>query len=140
MVLICSLTTYNDPYYPEVAGDYAHMAEVSDWLKDNYYYKGWATFWNGNIITELTDGQVEMWMTWSETSHLVMFPWLQAKSHDNPPDGQFFFLLDTKEYDRTYRGNRVAAAHIQYQDDYYKVMVFESTADYDTINTDAETN
>lgn len=38
----------------------AHLADVSEFLLENDYQIGYATYWNANVVTEVTDGAVRM--------------------------------------------------------------------------------
>lgn len=58
---------------------------------------GFATFWNGNVLTEASDGQIDVYVynTW-EDRH--MYPWLQKKEHfEKPHEGKVFVLIDIDE-------------------------------------------
>ena len=73
--------------------------EIAQYLQENDIGYGYSTFWNANIITELTDGEVEMYhweapelMDVSDPSSLR--PWLQDKSHfDGFPEGKVAVIL-----------------------------------------------
>ena len=64
--------------------------------------QGWASFWNGNIMTELTNGKCEVWVWDDDQSEYetVPFQWLQKKAHDEErPTGKCFYLLTMDEYE-----------------------------------------
>lgn len=73
-----------------------HLEEVCDWLVDQGYTQGYATFWNGNVLTEWSDGQIEVWVP---TNFNTMEPsrWLQKTSHAQPPEGKIFLLTTMDE-------------------------------------------
>lgn len=73
-----------------------HLEEVCDWLTDNGYTQGYATFWNGNVLTEWSDGQIEMWVV-SDFNSMEVSHWLQKTSHANPPEGPVFLLTTLDE-------------------------------------------
>lgn len=79
------------------------IREVTGYLLDNNVVNGYATFWNGNIMTELSNGEVEVWVT-SCTEDIFhrndnIYKWLQVKDHiDRKPDGKIFVLLTQEEY------------------------------------------
>lgn len=66
------------------------------------YCAGYATYWNGNIMTELSDGALEMY-TWKKgaTEQIDvddLFLWLQKVDHaTNPPQGKIFLMLSAEE-------------------------------------------
>ena len=47
---------------------------------DNGYTEGYATFWNGNAMTELTNGKLDVWTLQSLDEDYVP-NWLQRKDH-----------------------------------------------------------
>ncbi len=63
--------------------------------------QGYASFWNGNIFTELTNGKCEVWV-WNDTEsedEPILFRWLQKKEHDEKkPNGTCFYLFSVDEY------------------------------------------
>ena len=73
-----------------------HLQEVCNWLVDQGYTQGYATFWNGNVLTEWSDGQIEMWVT-NNFNTMQPYEWLQKTSHANPPEGQVFLLTTMDE-------------------------------------------
>ena len=73
-----------------------HLAEVCDWLVDNGYTQGYASFWNGNVLTEWSDGQIEVWVPY-DFNTMQPYEWLQKTSHANPPEGQIFLLTTMDE-------------------------------------------
>lgn len=63
--------------------------------------QGWASFWNGNIMSELTNGKCEMWVWDADSSENepVIFQWLQKKAHDEvSPSDKCFYLFSIEEY------------------------------------------
>lgn len=76
--------------------------ECAKYLVDNGYTCGYASFWNGNVMTELSNGKLEMWV-WEEQCAQLEDPdkivtWLQSKTHDQPPSqGKVFVLLSANE-------------------------------------------
>ena len=76
------------------------LETVAGWLEDQGYTRGWATFWQANVITELTDGAIEMWQT-EDLASLQMRPWLQKTSHAAPPEGRAFVLAAPGEINQS---------------------------------------
>lgn len=83
--------------------------EAIEFLLRNKYKKGFATFWHSDIITELSDGRIEMWTVSSDAvnignwTSMRKYAWLQDKRHlTKDPQGKVFLLLNRKElkYDR----------------------------------------
>ncbi len=74
------------------------IEKVTQWLVENGYEAGYATFWYSDVITELSDGKIEMW-TCSGQEDLSPYEWLQKRDHMDPPEGRFFILLPEFYYD-----------------------------------------
>lgn len=78
------------------------LRETVQFLAENGYREGYASFWNGNVTTELSNGALEMWV-WDEHELAELEdpdeigPWLQSKEHDQPPEGKVFILLTANE-------------------------------------------
>lgn len=80
------------------------FAQVADWAQERGYTNGLGTFWNANVVTEMSDGALEMWAypygVWEEawSSEPELDPWLQLASHmTNPPEGPVFFVTTEEE-------------------------------------------
>lgn len=77
----------------------SYYEEVTDLLLDGGYKQGYASFWNCNILTELSDGQIEGWCTeeWS-FENLRQYPWLTKKDHlTRTPEGKVFVYIEDYE-------------------------------------------
>ena len=86
-----------------------YLREISAYLAENGFSGGYATYWNGNVLTELTNGAVEIWV-WCDSTRTkkiinlesvdVVYEWLQKKSHsETHPEGKIFLVLSRQEYD-----------------------------------------
>ena len=70
------------------------LGKVVDILIDKGYTQGVSTFWTSNVVTELSDGSIEMW-TLSTDSTDEFLNRAQRKDHiDNPPSGRYFYIFD----------------------------------------------
>ena len=68
-----------------------HLEEVTDWVTQQGYTQGYATFWNANVVTEWSSGQLEMWCV-RDFNTMITSPRLQKISHQTPPQGALFLL------------------------------------------------
>lgn len=89
-----------------------HQGEVNyemaaDWLVENGYTQGYATYWNANILTAASDGQLDMWVLSDSTHGLYAGEWrtmgmqriLQEKRKlTEDPEGKVFLLVTEEEY------------------------------------------
>lgn len=73
-----------------------HLEEVCDWLAEQGYTQGYSTFWTGNVLTEWSNGQIEMWIT-NDFKTMEPYKWLQKTSHEQPPEGEIFLLTTRDE-------------------------------------------
>ena len=106
-------------------------------LVSEEYLNGYSTFWRSNLLTELSNGQIEVW-NWYDNGgennrSLPVFDvdqtqkWLQKVSHDTThPSGKIFMFLTTTEYKNNKWGNRLERGDILYQSDNYVVLGFDS--------------
>lgn len=84
------------------------LSQIADFLKESDYKNGYASFWNANVMTELTNGEVTMY-SWTATTEDgtsfnsvsdidALFEWLQACDHlETPPQGKVFALYRKNE-------------------------------------------
>ncbi|MBQ2643966.1 hypothetical protein IJG14_00155 [bacterium] len=93
---------------------------ISKKLINNNYFNGYATFWNANILTELTNGKIEVW-DWQATANDFtcidqIYQWLQLKSHvKNHPKGKLFWVLSNEENNNFHFPKSVSSEHIIYE-------------------------
>ena len=122
------------------AGEYrtdetAELRSIADLLQKEHCSEGYATFWRANILTELSDGAIEVW-TWQdsrEDQHITVsgidetYKWLQLKSHDKThPKGRVFLLFTKTELENCPWADKLGAGQVLYQSDEYVVLGFES--------------
>jgi hypothetical protein len=101
---------------------------VSEFLAENDYHFGYATYANGNIITELTDGQVEI-ANIVDPQYLEYFKWSTPFKYyeEDYYQGKVFLLLTTGEYISYIEAEPVQKGEVIYQDGSYVVLVYDST-------------
>ncbi len=131
MILLCSRATFRNPYNDKVPNSIA-IQNVAEWLADLGYTQGYATFWNSNILTELSDGKIEMW-TIEENSimDLKCKGWLQNITHaGNPPSGPVFLLLTKNEFESNINLTDSLSAYLVYGDDNFIIYSFDEINQY----------
>lgn len=75
----------------------AGYEETAQWLLDNGYTQGYATFWNANVLTEASDGEIDVYsfVDWNSQN---LYRWLQKTAHfDAAPQGKVFVLVAHNE-------------------------------------------
>lgn len=106
------------------------MASV-EWLKQEGYTLGYASFWNANVLTELSDGQIEMVsLTEARDSAPNLYAWL-VKTDNLFPDeerGPVFLLLYIHEIDR-YQSLTEGRDPV-YEDDNYFIYRYETAGEF----------
>lgn len=100
------------------------------------YYNGYATFWNSNVLTELSNGKIDVWSLSDGPEDLKYIPsidqtyhWLQLVSHDTThPEGKVFLLLAKNETDNIWKDN-LKAEDIILKTNNYTAYGYESYED-----------
>ncbi len=111
---------------------------ISDALSAENYSKGFATFWNGNILTEISNGQVEVWNWHPNMINLAtqkdpgeVYHVLQRKSHEEaPPEGKMFVLLEKSEIEALPWAQRLDRGIVLYDSDKYTVWGYDVFASF----------
>lgn len=81
----------------EVARQPGDALDTAQYLVAQGYANGYATFWDGNILTELSNGQLEVWSLSPYNSWQIM-QWLQDRGHETEaPEGPVFLVLSKWE-------------------------------------------
>ena len=74
------------------------MPVIAELLEEQNYKQCVATFWNGNVVTELTNGDIDAWVVTDFNSKAVN-TWLQKKEHiNNLPTGRCAVIFSNAEY------------------------------------------
>lgn len=92
LILCTSVSTTVEFVRHPPRGD-AHLETISDWLVENGYTKGYATFWYANVLTELSNGSLELW-TVDDMTRMNLHEWLQDIGHNELPQGEVFLVID----------------------------------------------
>lgn len=127
--LVCGVLQYNDMRKEDKTGA---LREAVQYLTAYDYTQGYASFWVGNLATELSNGEVEMWI-WSENNLAELADpdeiahWLQSKAHDDPPaKGKVFVLLTANE-----------ACYCEFAKNFAQDRIVFKTSNYETGAVDA---
>lgn len=98
----------------------SELRAITDTLTERDYYNGYATFWNANILTELSDGKIEVW-DWGDTSGDFKcidrtYQWLQLKSHvSEHPEDKVFWVLTEDQNSTFHFPKAVSSGHVIYE-------------------------
>lgn len=142
-VILCSISTMLNPY--PYSNDSSiptdkNLLVPSEWLENNGYTQGYASLWDSSIVTELTNGKIEMWTILAgdpqaSTDSLPILKWLQPVSHDTDiPSGKFFILGTEWEFsDKNAPALSKMSKYLVYKDSYYLIYGFNSMAEYQDL-------
>ena len=100
---------------------------VAEFLEDNGYTFGFATYTNANIITELTEGAVEI-ANVGDPKYLEYFRWSSSVRYyqEGYHEGETFLLLTAEEAAKFGDTQAVTEGMNVYEDGNYVVLVYES--------------
>ncbi len=110
----------------------AELREITAYLvQERGITEGYATFWNGNVLTELSDGLVEVWVWEDDISNQkdveTVLLWLQAAAHHTvKPEDKLFLLFSNEEYAMWSKKGALGKEEADYQSDNYLVFTFDS--------------
>lgn len=97
---------------------------VVKFLEDKNYTLGFGSFWNANVITQMTDGKIEMCDV-----RYKYTPWLTSKRYyeDNyKNDQKTFLLISKKEIDSDKNLSSFEKGYLIYSDQFYTVYEYEN--------------
>ena len=110
------------------------LIEISSFLNEQDYKHGYATFWNANVVTELTNGEIEVW-DWGDFNNDFdcidqIYHWLQLKNHKYiHPTGKVFWILSNQQNDNFHFTRNLSKGHIIKRTPKFVVYGFSSYAE-----------
>ena len=133
LMLICGADNYREIAAEAESSESIERSEISDYLVENGYVDGYATFWNGNVFTELSNGQINVWTLGTafgidaDDDLNSIYPWLQYKSHSiSHPEGKTFVLLTIDESKKETMFSKLPVDNVIYRSDNYLIYGFET--------------
>jgi hypothetical protein len=95
-------------------------------MRHNLHF-GFATFWNSNVTTELTNGTVEI-MGLSSDPQPVKYDWLRPVKYDDPLyyTGETFLLLSREEWSELKNTGKFTGKQPVYEDDHFIILTYPS--------------
>ncbi len=127
LVLCLSLATGKTVLSYLTVDKNADRRAVAAFLEEHDYEFGYAGYWDANIITELTDGAVEI-ANVRDAEHLQYFKWSSPmKYYENGyATGEVFLLLTEEELRGAADAESVRNGRVVYEDGAYTVLLFDS--------------
>lgn len=117
-------------YYSFVSNDKnADRYEMAEYLVEEGYTFGYASYWNSNIMTEVSDGALEMANLWGLES-LGDFKWSSKMSSYEPKEGKIFLIAETDELEALKEYGMLEQQKIIFENESYCVLHFDSQAEF----------
>lgn len=117
-------------YFSFVTNDKnASRYEVADFLMEEGYSFGYASYWNSNIMTEISNGELEMANLWSLES-LGDFKWSSRVSSYEPKQGKIFLIAANEELYELKEHGMLEKEPIIFTNQDYTVLHFDCQEDF----------
>ncbi len=128
-LLLTGLLGYSEfERWPYRTGEEANetFKQIATVLEEKGYRNGYATYWNANVLTELSDGEIDVWNVERFEEQTIarpeLYKWLQVKTHDTTlPTGKVFLVWTAKEYAIYAQENFEYLGKILYKNDAFVV-------------------
>jgi len=100
---------------------------MAEFLVENGYKQGYATYWNGNIMQELTNGALQI-ANISNPEELEFFKWSSETAYYMPEFGneKVFMILTAEEMETFEHAPAVKAGKCVFESDAYTVLHYDS--------------
>lgn len=113
-------------YYSFVSNDKnAERYEVAEALVEEGYTFGYASYWNSNIMTEVSDGALEMANIWSMDT-LEYFRWSSKMSSYEAKEGKVFLIAAKEELQALEENGVLQHQPVIFENECYTVFHFDS--------------
>ena len=105
----------------------AEEKKVAAYLVEEGYVFGYASYWNANIMTEMSNGVIEV-ANIQDFEDMSYFRWSSPMKYyeEGYHTGKTFLLLTVEEAEKYAETKAVSAGTLVYEDDAYKVYHFDS--------------
>lgn len=109
-----------------------HFKEITQVLLDNECYNGYATFWSCNVLSELSDGKLDV-RNWDYNRNPnnvnidTIDGWLQRKDQETiKPTGKVFLLFTQKELSTHKLPKLLDRNKVEYESNSYILFIYDS--------------
>jgi len=130
LLLGCLALAGTKTYYSFVTNDKNEARyEMATYLVDEGYTFGYASYWNGNIMTELSDGALEMANLWSIDS-MGDFKWSSKVSNYDEKNGKVFLIVAKDELGALESYGMLQKQPVIYENEAFVVLHFDTQKDF----------
>ena len=117
-------------YYSFVTNDKNETRyEVAEYLMEEGYTFGYASYWNSNIMTEVSNGALDMANLWSLET-MGDFKWSSKVSSYEPKEGKIFLIAQTDELYALEEHGMLDKQEIIFVNEDYTVLHFDSQEEF----------
>lgn len=117
-------------YYSFISNDKnENRFEMAEYLVSEGYTFGYASYWNSNIMTEVSDGRLEMANLWSLES-LGDFKWSSKVSSYAPKEGKLFLIVGRDELYAAEQAGMLEKQEVIFENEEFIVLHFDSQQDF----------
>ena len=108
-----------------------NIREAVEFLQEEGYTFGYSTYWNGNIMTELSDGDIEVAQI-ADFPSVTYFRWSSPTRYyeEGYHEGKSFLLLTREEYEAYKEHPYVQAGERVYQDLEYIIFYYDNAEEF----------
>lgn len=125
LIIICGIF-----YYKKTAENSdSEFVEIAEFLTSEGYENGYSRFWEGNVLTELSNGRINVWVWGDLMTDIVnvdeVYHWLQYTSHSlSHPTGMTYILMKTS--DKYTINSYLTEKDVIYRSDNYIIYGFDT--------------
>lgn len=117
-------------YYSFVNNDKnENRYEMAEYLVSEGYEFGYASYWNSNIMTEISDGRLDMANLWSLES-LGDFKWSSKVSSYEPKEGKLFLIAGKDELYAVEEAGMLEKQKVIFENEAFIVLHFDSQQEF----------
>lgn len=134
LLLWCSNDYYNELWPKNMTASHEEAVAA---LRVAGYTEGYATFWNANIMVELSNGafDIRVWKPGEDiTDPDVLFDWLQTVDHlETTPEGPVFLFFNKTEGEYETPSRLLTEGTVEFENDNYIAIGYPS---YEAMRAD----
>lgn len=98
---------------------------ATKFLDENDVYQGYATYWNSNVLNEMSNGKIiPLTVHINSQNHLDWYDWLTSPSYRKKQSDKAFLLLDKNEEKIMQEKLSTLTPVAKYEDELYSVYIY----------------